>query len=124
IGLDEARPWDVVRLFRAPELDQLYPNDQMLPALERTLNDLGIDLHAQENVHLDLDARPSKSPRAFCAPIEVPGKVMLVIQPIGGKDDWEELIHEAGPPEHYANTDGTQKMEEQRHGDISCHYGG
>src|SRR5438067_4906266 len=67
IGLDDARPWDVVRLFRAPELDQLYPNDQMLPALERTLGDLGIDLHAQENVHLDLDVRPSKSPRAFCA---------------------------------------------------------
>ena len=29
---------------------------------------------SQENVHLDLDARPSKTPRAFCAPIEVPGQ--------------------------------------------------
>ena len=75
IGLGDARPWDVVRLFRAPELDKLYPNDQMLPALEHTLTDLGIDLRSQENVHLDLDARPSKSPRAFCAPIDVPGKV-------------------------------------------------
>ena len=37
IGLAEARPWDVVRLFRAPELDQLYPSDRMLPALEATL---------------------------------------------------------------------------------------
>jgi len=36
----------------------------MLPALEHTLTDLGIDLRSQENVHLDLDARPSKSPRA------------------------------------------------------------
>src|SRR5436305_952349 len=25
IGLDDARPWDVVRLFPAPELDRLYP---------------------------------------------------------------------------------------------------
>ena len=77
----------------------------MVPALEHTLTDLGIDLRSQENVHLDLDVRPSKSPRAFCAPIEVPGKVMLVIQPIGGKDDWEALFHEAGHTEHYANTD-------------------
>ena len=46
----------------------------------------------------------AKSPRAFCAPIEVPGKVMLVIQPIGGKDDWEALFHEAGHTEHYAHT--------------------
>jgi hypothetical protein len=123
IGLDDAQPWDVVRLFRAPELDKLYPNDQMLPALEHTLTDLGIDLHAQENVHLDLDARPSKSPRAFCAPIEVPGKVMLVIQPIGGKDDWEALFHEAGHTEHYANTSGDLPMEARRLGDMAVTEG-
>jgi hypothetical protein len=123
IGLDEARPWDVVRLFRAPELDKLYPNDQMLPALEHTLTDLGIDLHAQENVHLDLDARPSKSPRAFCAPIEVPGKVMLVIQPIGGKDDWEALFHEAGHTEHYAHTRGDLPVEARRLGDMAVTEG-
>jgi hypothetical protein len=123
IGLDEAKPWDVVRLFRAPELDKLYPNDQMLPALEHTLTDLGIDLHSQENVHLDLDARPSKSPRAFCAPIEVPGKVMLVIQPIGGKDDWEALFHEAGHTEHYANTNADLPMEARRLGDMAVTEG-
>jgi hypothetical protein len=123
IGLDEARPWDVVRLFRAPELDQLYPNDRMLPALEQSLADLGIDLRAQENVHLDLDTRPSKSPRAFCAPIDVPGKVMLVIQPIGGKDDWEALFHEAGHTEHYANTNGDLLMEARRLGDMAVTEG-
>jgi hypothetical protein len=123
IGLDDARPWDVVRLFRAPELDELYPNDQMVPALERTLNDLGIDLRAQENVHLDIDPRPSKSPRAFCAPIDVPGKVMLVIQPIGGKDDWEALFHEAGHTEHYANTNADLVMEARRLGDMAVTEG-
>jgi len=123
IGLDDARPWDVVRLFRAPELDELYPNDQMVPALERTLNDLGIDLRTQENVHLDIDPRPSKSPRAFCAPIDVPGKVMLVIQPIGGKDDWEALFHEAGHTEHYANTNADLVMEARRLGDMAVTEG-
>jgi oligoendopeptidase F len=123
IGLDEAHPWDVVRLFRAPELDQLYPNDQMLPALEHTLTDLGIDLRSQENVHLDLDTRPSKSPRAFCAPIDVPGRVMLVIQPIGGKDDWEALFHEAGHTEHYAHTSADLPMEARRLGDMAVTEG-
>jgi hypothetical protein len=116
-GLDEAKPWDVGRLFRAAELDAHYPADKMLPALEATLAELGVDIRSQANVHLDLEVRPSKSPRAFCAPIEVPGKVMLVIQPIGGKDDWEALFHEAGHTEHYATTSDSLSMEGKRLGD-------
>jgi len=123
LPLAEARPWDVGRLFRAPELDELYPPDEMVPALERTLGELGIDLRAQSNVHLDLEARPSKTPRPFCAPIEVPGKVMLVIQPIGGKDDWESLFHEAGHTEHYAWTSESLPMEAKRLGDMAVTEG-
>jgi hypothetical protein len=123
LGLTEARAWDVVRLFRAPELDQLYPSDRMVPALEATLTELGVDLRSQENVHLDLDSRPSKTPRAFCAPIEVPGKVMLVIQPIGGKDDWEALFHEAGHTEHYAHTNADLSTEARRLGDMAVTEG-
>jgi oligoendopeptidase F len=123
LPLDEARAWDVVRLFRAPELDESYPQDQMVPALEATLGELGIDLRSQENVHLDLDARPSKTPRAFCAPIEVPDKVMLVIQPIGGKDDWEALFHEAGHTEHYAHTRADLPTEDRRLGDMAVTEG-
>ncbi len=123
IGLDDARPADVARLFRAPELDRSYPAERMLPALEQTLADLGIDLHAQQNVHLDLEQRPGKSPRAFCSPIEVPGKVMLVIQPIGGHDDWRALFHEAGHTEHYANTSPDLKMEAKRLGDMAVTEG-
>ena len=123
IGLGDARPSDVSRLFRAPELDQAYPSDRMLPALEATLRDLGIDLGAQENVHLDLEQRPGKSPRAFCSPIEVPGRVMLVIQPIGGHDDWEALFHEAGHTEHFANTSPDLPMEAKRLGDMAVTEG-
>jgi hypothetical protein len=117
IGLDEAERWDVARVFRANEWDAVFPGDRMLPALEGTLHDLGIDLRAQENVHLDVEERPNKSPRAFCSPIEVPGKVMLVIQPIGGLDDWHALFHEAGHTEHYAHTRAELKVEERRLGD-------
>jgi oligoendopeptidase F len=123
MSLSEARPWDLARLLRAPELDQLYPSDGMVPALEATLGELGIDLRSQANVHLDLDVRPNKTPRAFCAPIEVPGKVMLVIQPIGGKDDWEALFHEAGHTEHYGSTSETLSMEGKRLGDMAVTEG-
>jgi hypothetical protein len=117
IGLAEAQRWDVPRVFRAQNWDKFFPADGMLPALEATLADFGIDLRAQENVHLDLEQRPSKTPRAFCAPIEVPEKVMLVIQPIGGADDWRALFHEAGHTEHFAHTSADLAMEERRLGD-------
>jgi hypothetical protein len=117
VSLEEARRWDVPRLFRAPEWDSGFPATKMVPALESTLAGLGIDLRAQENVHLDLEPRPTKTPRAFCAPIEVPGRVMLVIQPMGGPDDWHALFHEAGHAEHYAHTSAELPMEARRLGD-------
>ena len=117
VGLAEAERWDVARLFRAPNWDPAFPKDRMLPALESTLAELGIDLHGQENVHLDIEERPNKTPRAFCAPIEVPERVVLVIQPIGGPDDWRALFHEAGHTEHFAHTSSELTVEERRLGD-------
>jgi len=117
VGVADVRRWDMPRLFRATEWDAAFPADRMLPALEGTLAGLGIDLHAQRNVHLDLDARSNKSPRAFCAPIEVPGRIILVIQPIGGPDDWHALFHEAGHTEHFAHTAAGLPVEARRLGD-------
>jgi hypothetical protein len=117
LGLGEIKRWDVGRAWRGVEWDGGFPRDRMLPALEGTLADLGIDLHAQENVELDLEERANKDPRAFCAPIEVPGRVVLVLKPQGGPDDWRALFHEAGHTEHFANTDASLSPEERRLGD-------
>jgi hypothetical protein len=117
VPLAQAERWDTGRVLRAPAWDPQFPGDRMVPALEATLADLGIDLRAQDNVHLDVEQRPLKSPRAFCAPIEVPGRVMLVIQPMGGPDDWRALFHEAGHTEHYAHVSPSLSVEERRLGD-------
>jgi hypothetical protein len=117
LGLDEVERWDVSRAFRAPQWDSAFPADKMVPALEKTLGDLGVDLRRQANVELDVEQRPTKSPRAFCAPIEVPGRVVLVIQPVGGPDDWRALFHEAGHTEHFANTSPELPLEGRRLGD-------
>jgi oligoendopeptidase F len=119
VGLAEAKRWDVTRVFRAPGWDDAFPAEKMIPALEVTLEDLGIDLRSQDNVELDIEQRPKKSPRAFCAPIEVPGRVVLVIQPMGGADDWRALFHEAGHTEHYAHVSGDLPVEAKRLGDVS-----
>ena len=123
IASEDAQRWDISRLFRAPGWDDGFRADAMLPALEATLAGLGVDLRTQGNVELDLESRPKKSPRAFCAPIEVPGRVMLVIQPIGGADDWHALFHEAGHTEHYAHTSPNLSVEARRLGDVAVTEG-
>ena len=123
VGLADAARYDVVRLFRAPEWDPSFPADRMVPALEATLTDLGIDLRSQENVELDVEQREKKTPRAFCAPIEVPDRVVLVIQPIGGVDDWRALFHEAGHTEHFAHTNADLSVEDRRLGDYAVTEG-
>jgi hypothetical protein len=115
--LEEARRPDLLRLLRASEWDDGFSADAMMPALVGTLADLGIDIDSQPNVELDVEPRPKKSPRAFCSPIEVPGRVVLVIQPMGGPDDWHALFHEAGHTEHYAHTSPDLPVEARRLGD-------
>lgn len=117
VSLAEAERWDSPRLFRAVDWDSAFPPDRMISALEGTLAGLGIDLRGQPNVELDIEQREKKSPRAFCAPIEVPGRVVLVIQPMGGPDDWRAFFHEAGHTEHFANTAPDLPVESKRLGD-------
>ena len=117
VPLEEAERWDVRRLFRAPDWDDGFPGGAMLPALEGTLAGLGIDLRSQPNVEIDVEPRPKKHPRAFCAPIDVPRRVVLVIQPIGGVYDWQALFHEAGHTEHFAHTSASLPFEARRLGD-------
>ncbi|HET9214924.1 MAG TPA: hypothetical protein VFN93_09225 [Gaiellaceae bacterium] len=123
VPLEEAQRHDVLRAFRATDWDAAFPAERMVPALEWTLGGLGIDLRGQENVELDIEPRPSKSPRAFCAPIEVPGRVVLVIQPMGGPDDWHAFFHEAGHTEHFAHVSPDLPVEFRRLGDNSVTEG-
>jgi hypothetical protein len=123
LGLGAIERWDVARVWRAAGWDPMFPKEGMLPALVATLGDLGVDLRSQQNIELDLDDRPNKTPRAFCAPIEVPDRIALVIKPQGGPDDWRSLFHEAGHAEHYAHTSRSLGVEERRLGDVAVTEG-
>jgi hypothetical protein len=103
IGLRELRSADLPRFFRAPVYDKSFPAAQLVPSFAETMRGLGIDVSGQAGVTLDLERRPKKSPRAFCAPVKTPGEVYLVVAPIGGRDDFEALFHEGGHAEHAAH---------------------
>jgi hypothetical protein len=117
LRLGELRRADLPRFFRAPDLDDLFPADALLPSFRATMAGLGFDVDAQVGVVLDVERRPKKSPRAFCAPVRVPDEVYLVLSPVGGRDDFSVLFHEAGHTEHYANVDADLPFEFRHLGD-------
>jgi hypothetical protein len=108
---------DLPRFFRAPGLDRGFPAERLVPSFAETLSGLGIELEAQANVHLDTEARTTKSPRAFCSTPRVPDEVHLVIAPVGGREDFAALLHEGGHAEHYAGVDPGLPFEFRHLGD-------
>jgi hypothetical protein len=117
LALDQLARADLPRLFRFAQGDEAFDGAQLLPSFEATLAGLGIDPAAQPNVQLDVEARPSKSPRAFCVAVRVPQDVRLVVPPIGGRDDFTALLHEGGHVEHYAHVDPALAFEYRHLGD-------
>jgi hypothetical protein len=117
IGLDRIRRADLPRFFRAPDLDDRFPASVLVESFTETMRGLGISLDAQPGVVLDVERRPRKSPRAFCAPVRVPDEVYLVLSPVGGRDDYSVLFHEGGHTEHYANVDPALPFEFRHLGD-------
>jgi hypothetical protein len=118
-GFERLRRSDIPAFFRAPDLDAAFPAERAVEALRATVLGMGIDLDAQANVILDAESRPTKTPRAFCAPVRAPHEVYLVIAPQGGRDDYETLLHEAGHTEHYAHVEPGLSFERRQLGDNS-----
>ena len=122
-GFERLRRSDLPAFFRAPRLDAYFPAERLLEAFRATFAGLGIDVRDGGRVTLDVEARPKKSPRAFCSPVRVPDEVHLVISPIGGHDDYEALFHEAGHAFHYAHVDPGLAFEHRYIGDNSVTEG-
>ena len=123
LDFDDLQRADLAAFFRAPSLDGLFPAERLLPTFEETLAGLGLRNGHTGNVILDAEPRPKKSPRAFCAPVRVPEEVYLVITRIGGREDYETLLHEAGHAEHFSHVDPALPVEHRYLGDNSVTEG-
>jgi hypothetical protein len=119
LPLAQTRRSDLARFFRAPDLDPMFPPSDLTESFVRTMSAIGLDLGAQSNIVFDTEERPTKTPRAYCAPVRVPQEVYLVVPRIGGRDDYGALFHEGGHAEHYANVDPELPFEFRRLGDNS-----
>ena len=119
LSLEDAATYDSSYLFRMTEFDDYFPVADLLPKVEKSISAMSLDIKVDGNITFDTESRPSKSPRAFCAPISVPDRIMLVIMPQGGLSDYQSFLHELGHAMHYAHTDHTLPMEFRYLGDNS-----
>jgi hypothetical protein len=116
VGTDlaAARRSDLPRLFRQAEADAAFPPRRLLGSLRETLTGLGLAADGRGRIVLDIETRPTKSPRAFCVPARVPDEVYLAVPPVGGRDDYVALLHESGHAQHFAHVDPALPFE-RRH---------
>src|ERR1700691_2336820 len=76
---------DALALVRAPEFDRYFPGAAMEDAVRRQVTEMGVDPGAGGRVRYDTGERAGKRSRAFCAPVQVPDEVYLVMRPHGGQ---------------------------------------
>ena len=98
----EATRSDALALFRAREFDKAFPPTSMEESIRRQVREMGVDPAAAGRVIFDTAEREGKRSRAFCAPVQVPGEVYLVLRPHGGQTDWSTFLHELGHALHFA----------------------
>ena len=90
-----------------PEHDAAFPEERFEPAMRRTFDDIALELFSVATIHLDLEDRPAKNPRASVWVPEAGWEVHLLVRPSGGNADYAAFLHEAGHALHYGLTDMT-----------------
>ncbi|MBV8256666.1 MAG: hypothetical protein JO073_02505 [Actinobacteria bacterium] len=90
---------------RLSPLESTYTKERSVEVCVATVAALGFDLDAIPNIHLDVEDRPQKSPRACVIPSDPPQVVHLITRAQGGISDYEAFLHEAGHALHYAGCD-------------------
>jgi hypothetical protein len=90
---------------RLSPLESTYTRERSVEICMDTLKQLGFDMENDENIRLDLDDRPQKSPRACVIASDPPKVVHLITRAQGGLHDYQAFLHEAGHALHFAGCD-------------------
>jgi hypothetical protein len=92
-------------LRRVSPLESTYTKEKAVGVCLATTLALGFDMTAIPNIHLDLEDRPQKNPRACVIASNPPDVVHLITRAQGGLSDYQAFLHEAGHALHYAGVD-------------------
>ena len=108
LGVGRAHPTSschAAYVFRLTPLADVYTKERATDICLATLRDLGFDLDGDPNIRADLEDRPQKAPRPSVIASDPPTVVHLITRPLGGLQDYQDFLHEAGHALHYAGCD-------------------
>ncbi|MGH8059165.1 MAG: hypothetical protein ACREOH_18340 [Candidatus Entotheonellia bacterium] len=92
--LSQAKRHDVLALFRFEAVEPWFPASDLIATIQRWLRDWGWDMAEHSNLHLE--RHPLLPEAAWCAPIEIPQEIRLLLAPIGGMQGAARALHQAG----------------------------
>lgn len=115
--LERAQLHDAKRAAQAPWMLELFPKNEVFPAVTRWLSELGLDPNAEGRLSFDAEDRPGKRTGAFVAELRVPDELRLVAQPRSGFEGYSEVLRAFGRGLHHANAARTTPLLERRLGD-------
>jgi hypothetical protein len=87
------------------EHDPAYAAGRFEPSMRRTFGALGLELFTAPTIHIDLEDRPAKDPRASVWVPEAGREVHLLVRPSSGVNDYGAFLHEAGHALHFGLAD-------------------
>lgn len=94
IPLERARRHDVLALFGLEETASWFPQADLIPCLERWLDDWGWSVADVTNLRLERHA--SVAGGAYCAPFRIPTEIRLALTPTSGLRGYAQALRETG----------------------------
>lgn len=112
----EAEVHDVRHAARAPWLDPLLPREDLLPALQRWTEELGLGWRAGGRLRVALDEGPRELP-PMAVGFSVPADIRLAVQRERGLEGWRNLLGAVAHAQALAHADPNSPTEDRRLGD-------
>lgn len=94
--MGELSRYHALYLARINRFDDLFPVQRLESLVHSTFAGLGFDFKKRRDVAVDIAKSGSKNPDGVCVGEEIPGKIHVLMKPIGGLIDVETLLHEMG----------------------------
>ncbi len=117
LSFRDAGCWDVAQWRKKNNEPRIFSKANLLPVVDATARELGVQPERPESVQYDLEPRAQKHSRSFCIPIRIPHEIKIVLLPEDGSRHYAQLLHESGHAYHFAWTSASLPAEHRIWGD-------
>jgi hypothetical protein len=94
IRIEDAKRHDILALFGVDETAAWFPRAAMLPCLQQWLRDWGWQIEEHGNLRIEQSAALAGG--AWCAALEIPGDIRLILAPSEGMRGYAHACREVG----------------------------